>query len=285
MHAGKQVVCWWSTTSNVLSSLRLDLFLADCEIGLWQDQKALGGVFEGSWRMAGPLCDWALSGGLCKQEPGRSRRKNGFCIYMDPIWRSIDIGAQYRPNKHNSLLFCLPTEQLFSQLVMVLNWIAFFGQIRALHCYVLSFLPAIIFEDIFFVLWCFCTSDNTILLTNRIKKTHPLFVSWGGERFNGNCPQPVPHSKESEQFSQSIQMWFISACLFHFVASAAWACFLFIFSSLCFSYFDEDTRDFYIFPSWEWATSTACCPGGKKRQINKSNKLHGKDYAQGKSTI
>lgn len=61
MHVGKQVVCWWSTTPNVVGSLRRCLFLADCEIGSWRDQEAVGGAFGGGWRMEGLLQQRALS--------------------------------------------------------------------------------------------------------------------------------------------------------------------------------------------------------------------------------
>lgn len=68
MHAGKRVVCWLSTTSNMLSSLHQIYFV--------------GGVFGGSWRMAGLFLRLGPARSTLKQRPG---------ISIAPIYFSLDF--------------------------------------------------------------------------------------------------------------------------------------------------------------------------------------------------
>lgn len=157
-------LCWLSTTSNMLSSLHQIYFV--------------GGVFVGSWRMAGLFLRLGPARSTLKQRPG---------ISIAPIYFSLDF-----------------------KITLTLMQ----------------------------------TGEN-------IKKWRTLFffffvVSWGGEPFNRNCPQPVRHSKESKQFTQSIQMWFISTCLF--LSSCCLLCMSLFSLLLLFFFCWNETRDFYLFP-------------------------------------
>lgn len=111
------------------------------------------------------------------------------------------------------------------------------------------------------VFWCaffwFCTTlkcyNNTNHFTKRRGKKGFFFWFCGaGNALMEMAPSQSLCRRNLSNFSQSIQMWFISPCFFfHFVASSAWACFLSFFPLLSFSFFFfscKETRDFYLSP-------------------------------------